>query len=67
MASQSGEPAHALPCEQAPAVTQAWQAVAVFGSTGQPASAPHDRPHSVSHFEARHALSAETSLGPATA
>jgi hypothetical protein len=39
-----------------------WQEVAEAGSVIRFAIPPHVRPHAVSQFEARHALSAETSL-----
>jgi hypothetical protein len=44
---------------------QSWHPAAASGSLMYPATAPHGRAHSFSHFAARHALSAETlGLGP---
>jgi hypothetical protein len=45
---------------------QDWQEVAEGGSLMRFAIPPHVSPHAASHFDARHALKAETSLAVLT-
>jgi hypothetical protein len=67
-ASQSGADAQDRTPAQVPglACRQSWQDAALFGGPPSGVIAPHARPHSFSHVDAMHALSAETLLAVPT-